>query len=232
VPLKRNQASGSTALLAMTAAFVLAVGCDSADSEAPPGFPLPEGAGGSPGATKPPSRTKPPEPLVTADSPCPGWVPPAPNTTCDVAIGLVRGWDGTCEYGHDLDSRCNDTAVCSGFWTLRPRDSKCLDPCPESFGGIVAGAECDNTAKGCSYVEGTCACVEQRGDGADAGVRKRWRCVPPPANGCPAQRPALRSDCVRPMTCDYGSCSLQRDLSFQCLQNVWIQADSPFCQEP
>jgi hypothetical protein len=229
VPLKQSH-TWSTTGLALAAAFGVAVGCDSAGGDVARSFPQPD----FPESTAPPTKKgKPPEPLVGADSPCPGWIPPTPNSTCDANGAMVRGWDGTCEYGHDLEARCNDTLLCAGVWTLRPGDPKCFGRCPESFGEIVAGAPCQD-ARGCSYVEGTCACVAEPGDGGttDAGVRRRWQCVSPPANGCPAQRPALGSDCVRPMTCDYGTCSLHLDLSFQCLQGLWIQADSLLCTGP
>ncbi|MBX3207247.1 MAG: hypothetical protein KF764_19525 [Labilithrix sp.] len=163
------------------------------------------------------------------NSPCPGFDPPLDGTDCSSSWNTATAWDGQCEYGHDLERRCNDVFTCSQFWQRSAR-SDCWGRCPDTIAEITPGAPCDAIAVGCSYLEGTCACVMDLDDAEDAGPggAAHWRCVPPPGNGCPAQRPSLGSDCVRPMTCDYGACALGRDLVYACPgQGSWIQGDFP-----
>lgn len=163
-------------------------------------------------------------------SPCPGFEPPREGFSCFEAWNhAMTNWDGRCEYGHDLDRSCNDVFECAQFWQRQAR-SECFGRCPEAIAEIVPGAPCDDVAVGCSYVEGTCACVPDpdEGDGGGAAPAAHWRCVPPPGNNCPAQRPSIGSDCVRPMTCDYGSCALRRELVYSCPgPGEWIQGDFP-----
>ncbi len=169
------------------------------------------------------------------DAPCPGYDPPQAGMACDEAS---PGWDLTCEYGHDLDPSCNDVFECErGAWSSRRR-SECFGRCPASIDAIVPGTPCVDTTVGCSYLEGTCACVPDDTDGgttSDGGSSQgpppgTWRCAPPPGGGCPPQRPPLGSDCVRSMTCDYGSCELSRELAFTCHSSSrrWIR-DVPNC---
>lgn len=191
-----------------------------------------------------PDKTPPPDPIGGGfnNSPCPDYNPPNNGAGCNV--GFARNWDGTCEYGHDLDSACNDVFTCDGSWRRRAR-AGCFNRCPATFEAIVPGSLCSaqvtdgaKTAVGCSYFEGTCACVPDgttisvdagSGDGGtDAGTipAGRWTCALAPKNGCPAQRPQLGGDCVRTMMCDYGSCTLRRDITFGCENMVWIQASA------
>jgi hypothetical protein len=169
---------------------------------------------------------------------CPGYTPPEVGSSCNVFPAIDSS--GTCEYGHDLEPACNDLFKCLGQWTREPRSS-CFGRCPDSFQEIVAGAPCGDTAVGCSYLEGTCACVADDGSTpSDAGTgdggatsqttpKGHWRCAPPPARTCPAQRPAVGSDCVHPMTCDYGSCILGRPAAFSCEGSVWVRTVGPRC---
>lgn len=217
---------GAAALLS-GGAFVIA--CSS--SEGPSSFAAP--AAMPPGAA-PSASSRPPPPGF--DAPCPGYDAPVVGEGCSQASSF--NWDGTCEYGHDLDRACNDVYECSNTaWKKLLRPS-CVDRCPATFAEIVPGAACGDIAMGCSYLEGTCACVPD-GDGgtggtdADAGPTPGiWRCAPPPGDGCPAQRPPIGSNCVRAMTCDYGACALGRDVVYSCIPTTrsWVQADSPACE--
>lgn len=200
--------------------------------------PPPFGTIGAPTfETPPPSRSPDPTgPFASNESPCPGYQPPGVGTDCSVIWStIVTPWDGRCEYGHDLDRACNELYDCSSTWSRQPKRS-CTNRCPATRDAIVVGAACSDTSMGCSYVEGTCACAPD--PNADAGLQDAgdggstqtptgiWKCAPPPGNGCPAQRPPLGSDCVRAMTCDYGSCGLRRDLTYACDGATWFQTSS------
>ncbi len=175
--------------------------------------------------------SRPPLPSAPeTSSPCPGSDPPRVGDGCLQRIEA-------CEYGHDLDRRCNDLFSCAdGRWE-RGTQSSCFGRCPDTIAAVVPGSACNDSTVGCSYVEGTCACVPDPdggtldpGTGEDAGpssVPGRWRCTPPPGNGCPAQRPGIGVDCVHPMDCDYGSCALGRELVYSCVEGVWVQGDYP-----
>jgi hypothetical protein len=211
----------------LLAGLSLAVACEGAPNLAPMTFAAPD----SP--PKPPA-TSGALPMPGFDSPC-GYEAPAVGTDCAVTRNSQVPWEGTCEYGHDLDSNCNTTFECTGIWQMLPQSSCSRSyRCPDTIGEIAPGSPCSDVSFGCSYLEGTCACVADPGsikaDGGDtmeAGAGGRWRCTPPPEGDCPAQRPSIGSDCVRPMTCDYGSCALQRDLVYSCLAGWWVQGDSP-----
>lgn len=214
-------------------AGALAVACSSADGPST-SFIAP-----SPMARPPATAIPPPTgPGMPFEAPCPGYDPPMIGSSCNEAQAFE--WKGSCEYGHDLDRACNDIYECTnGQWRRSYRPS-CSGRCPETFAEIVPGAACSDITMGCSYLEGTCACVPDAdagtGDGdADADVGPLsgvWRCMPPPGNGCPAQRPAVGSDCVRAMTCDYGACALGRDVVYSCIPTTrsWVQADFPACE--
>jgi hypothetical protein len=113
-------------------------------------------------------------------------------------------------------------------WTRLERP-ECFGRCPATLTEIIPGAACESAAVGCSYLEGTCGCIADTDAGAavDGGdptpAPGHWRCVKPPGGSCPPQRPALQSDCVRPMVCDYGTATLERPLTFECWQRTWIQ---------
>jgi hypothetical protein len=185
-------------------------------------------AGGSVMDAAPSSGPKPGDPGMASESPCPGFDPPRVGEAC--AMGsLAMDWERTCEYGHDLDPNCNDTFECTnGVWA-RERRSTCFGRCPTTIDAIIPGDPCENTEIGCSYLEGTCACVPESGDsGSPNAGTGRWQCASPPGKGCPAQRPSVGSDCVIPMDCDYGACALGREVVYSCLSTgLWVQADFP-----
>jgi hypothetical protein len=214
-------------LLAPLAGIALVVACSATESWGPfvdVSGPAPPGVAG----VAPPGT-------VAFESPCPGFDAPIPGSACSRMQTSSAPWDGTCEYGHDLDRKCNDVFQCSGGWRQLARND-CFGRCPDTIDTIVLGSACSDVTVGCSYLEGTCACVPD-GDtdaddgGLDAGggpVAGRWRCAPPPGNGCPAQRPSIGSDCVKPMTCDYGACALGREVVYSCLSTRrWVQDDFP-----
>jgi hypothetical protein len=183
---------------------------------------------------------------LPAASKCAGYDPPEEGDPCD-----GNSHPRSCEYGHDLNRQCNDFYECNGHWTRR-QPSICFGRCPSAIEAIVVGTACDDVSVGCSYLDGTCACVPDDDAGAsdaaptdaavmdaavtdgavmdagasDASSGGHWRCAPTPGNGCPAQRPPRDSDCVRPMTCDYGTAVLLRDVTYACVYNVWIQPEN------
>jgi hypothetical protein len=223
-------------------------------------FGIPNTDGFAP-STGPDIAEAPPQGAAKA-TPCIAYTPPVDGADCSLELNITARamWDATCEYGHDIARKCNDVFDCvggssgsssggssgssgsfgssGGTWSRRKRNA-CAGRCPETFDGIVPGAQCqtkpflDVPEVACSYLEGTCACVADADAGtsssSDGGLTSRpghWRCAPPPRNGCPAQRPPLGSECVRPMDCDYGSCIIERDLSFSCVGRAWVQTDS------
>ncbi len=224
--------------LLVCAVVAPAVACQSATESMADAFAAP-----APDSSMPASRPLQPNP----ESPCPGYEPPVVGEACTKPENEPNGWDGLCEYGHDLDGNCNEVYECaSGLWRRNSRPT-CIARCPTSFGEIVPGARCADVSMGCSYLEGTCACVPDADAGADdAGADADgvptpgvWRCAPPPGKGCPPQKPPLGSDCVREMTCDYGACALARDVVYYCRpagvaspegrSGRWEQATSPDC---
>jgi hypothetical protein len=170
---------------------------------------------------------------------CPGFTAPPNGTSCTSIVQPTMF--NSCEYGHDLAAECNVVVTCDNFvWTQRPAPA-CYGRCPSARADIVPGTACTGVGRGCSYVEGTCGCVADPDAGAedagandagandaganDAGAATRsgtWRCVAPPAGrSCPRQRPAIGSDCVRPVVCDYGSEALGIELTFACEAESW-----------
>jgi len=214
------------ALAALLAGAALVAACSG-------GGEPPFAASGGSAEDHPPSP--PPLPSVPGNSPCPGYDPPRIGDAC------VQRTEA-CEYGHDLDRPCNDLFECAdnGLWERGSR-SACFGRCPDTIAAIVPGSACNDSTVGCSYVEGTCACVPDPDGGTldpaadeDAGTNSvpgHWRCTPPPGNGCPAQRPGIGVDCVHPMDCDYGSCALGRELVYSCVGGAWVQGDYPSCCE-
>lgn len=203
---------------------LVVVACD--DSR-PPTFIDSDGFG-EPDFKRPPSSVPPPT-SFGGGSRCPGFDPPLLGSNCTFSsFDESSDWDGTCEYGHDLDGACNEHFECSNQrWTRSLPMSKCLDRCPSTLTEILPGSACDDAAVGCSYLEGTCGCMADSDAGATDGgslpIPGHWRCVKPPGGSCPPQRPALQSDCVRSMVCDYGTATLQRSLTFECFGGKWIQ---------
>jgi hypothetical protein len=166
-----------------------------------------------------------------APDPC-GSDPTSLATSCPTT-------DQVCEYGNDLDPSCNILYRCprpGKDWLRDIQDGgddatdSCFARCPATRSEIVEGEACNDTTMGCSYTRGTCACLATTSDAGDGGASGTWQCAPrPEEDGCPAQRPPLGSTCVREITCDYGSCTLRRDLTYKCVSGRWLQADSPVC---
>lgn len=217
-------------VVAMAAAITVVVACSSEEFTIAQPAPFPDDF-----SIPPPDATS---ANAFLQSPC-GYDPPDVGSDCSQARSQPVSWNGQCFYGHDSDDQCNEIFECNGTWR-RLTPASCFKRCPAAFDDITPGAVCDNKASFCSYLEGTCACVadstmaDAGADGdADAGKPARhWKCAPPPKNGCPAQRPPLKSDCVREMVCDYGSCILGISGAFKCsTSRTWIQASVPDCSE-
>ncbi len=49
-----------------------------------------------------------------------------------------------------------------------------------------------------------------------------WRCVGI-RRGCPRRRPRVGEPCVKPMSCDYGACVLDRGVSMACSGGFWTE---------
>jgi hypothetical protein len=124
----------------------------------------------------------------------------------------------------------------------------CVDDCPTSFDAIVAGAgaACPDSNVACSYDEGTCGCVgdgasapggeagtSSFADGGDGEAPKMpgvWKCVAPPTTvPCPSARPRVLDACVKPVSCDYGTCELQRPMGYACTAGYWEKYVSVTC---
>lgn len=61
-----------------------------------------------------------------------------------------------------------------------------------------------------------------------------WKCVAPPTDpACPSARPRALDHCVKAVTCDYGTCALGQDLSYDCTggpSGNWQKSfDQPEC---
>jgi hypothetical protein len=55
-----------------------------------------------------------------------------------------------------------------------------------------------------------------------------WKCVAPPTDvACPSARPRAVDACVKAVTCDYGTCELGQDLSYDCTQGIWQPSFNP-----
>ncbi len=65
------------------------------------------------------------------------------------------------------------------------------------------------------------------GDGGDGGDYV-WTCVDP-GPGCPRVRPRIGSPCVRPITCDYGTCTFDDGVAIRCSGGYWLK-ESSFCR--
>jgi hypothetical protein len=201
-------------------AFVAFVACSSETL-------MVEGRGGAAGGTVSPPKNG----LGPMPPPCPTTMPQV-NDFC-VDPGMV------CEYGISPRAECNQILRCNSnqAW-VADRRAACAENCPSARADISVGRECGDTTAICSYVEATCGCVEKQSDAGagtdsevDAGVtasKGTWVCVTPPA-GCPSMRPTLGTQCVKPMTCDYGTCELHVSLNVACKDNAWVLASRPSC---
>ena len=133
-----------------------------------------------------------------------------------------------CEYGTDVNLRCNTLATCDASWIVTQPQSGCPTPppgpsCPASYASVPKGSTCA-AATTCSYPEGNCACEIYCGPQGpvgrvcDAGTPLTWQCTGASA-GCPAIRPHAGTACTQDQqVCQYGDCS---DPSMRCQNGAW-----------
>jgi hypothetical protein len=173
--------------------------------------------------------------------------PPTPGTSC-------AGFASICTYGPDVREECVELYECNiGRWA--EATGSCQVQCPKTFAEIAPGTPCGDHLMACSYDEGTCGCFNDdpqlpppseagavdasSTDGGDAGkdggftrplAPGVWKCVAPPADvTCPSARPRVLDACVKPVTCDYGTCELGQDLSYDCSGGIWQPSVQPSC---
>jgi hypothetical protein len=228
----------SWALLVSTFGAVIAVAaCSSSSFEtvnASGGF---AGSGGVGGASTEPSSPPTAGRAPSSSQRC----PPEPPTA--TYCGSIPA--GGCGYGPDVRNECNDHYDCDGTKWVHTQPA-CMNDCPKSYYDIAQGAACPDSNVGCSYDEGTCGCVasgptptppdggasDAATDGGDGGTKPpptpgTWVCVAPPTTaGCPSARPRELDDCVKPVTCDYGSCPLGKNLHYECTQLTWLRSQT------
>lgn len=195
------------------------------------------GSGGVGGVSS--TGSSPPNGGPVEQSPCPAEAPDGGS-----ALYCSEEPAGGCAYGPDIRRKCNDTYDCvDSRWELTTPE--CASDCPKSFGEVPQGAACPDSKVACSYEEGTCGCVgdgvtptplpdagpsDAGADGGEGGVYKppptpgTWKCVAPPTTaGCPNVRPRETDPCVKPVTCDYGSCALGQPIIYSCTQGRWFK---------
>jgi hypothetical protein len=155
-----------------------------------------------------------------------------PGESCPVSLPSPRGACApaglVCEYGNDLNPRCNPRAVCvKGVWQVaRPAESTCptavppSDPgCPPAFPPQENGA--------CGPVAITCFYPNERACTCEAG-QLACDAVPP---WCPTPRPRLGTPCAVPSQaidpCFY-ACHSPFGSALLCLAGTWHEAaDDP-----
>jgi hypothetical protein len=133
-----------------------------------------------------------------------------------------------------------------------PRRADCATECPSAFTkDLPNGCSIPNAnTLICEYPEGTCGCApltppvcppdegdpdpEDAGDAGDAGIPRDldggatdagpwvWRCLEPEA-GCPRTRPKGGTNCVRPITCDYGEGIFEDGVRMRCTDHRWTK---------
>lgn len=174
-----------------------------------------------------------------------------PKSACDDITEGARCFASqatACEAKEHANLACNSVMRCSASaWRRTPPErDECAAECPSAYVAERPDA-CAFPNAGtlvCEYPEGTCGCAPVRpvkpdaGDGADGGddstdagetdageadagpVVYEWRCVTPEA-GCPRTRPAVGTECVRPMSCDYGDCVFEDGVRMRCYSGDW-----------
>ena len=196
------------------------------------------GSGGIPTAV--PTQT--PEPVL-------------PCTYATEGYACNYGGPNLCENGKSGNANCNDLLKCNGYeWELesivktKREAGVCSNTCPAE---PTPGAACDTpSSRGliCDYQLTTCGCGVLAGDAgkkdagkpeggtdsgfvdggkADAGPYV-WTCVEP-GPGCPRVRPRIGTPCVKPITCDYGSCTFDDGLSVRCSGGYWLKDTASYC---
>lgn len=167
------------------------------------------------------------------------------------------GFASICTYGPDLRDECVEKYECSrGVWedgtgscqVQCPKDFFDIvpgTPCDDSEMGCsydegTCGCFRDgpkptfDAGGGADAATGT----SDGGDGGDGGkdgggyVRPLypgvWKCVAPPTDpACPSTRPRVLDECVKEVTCDYGSCELGLNLSYRCAGAIWQEPTLP-----
>ena len=59
----------------------------------------------------------------------------------------------------------------------------------------------------------------------DAGKLYEWRCIHADQDaGCPRKRPRIGAECVRPLSCDYGTCVFEDGVVMDCYSGYWAKA--------
>lgn len=126
-----------------------------------------------------------------------------------------------------------DGVICGCELPAEPADDAGSDAGTETDGGD-GGDGGDNDAGS----DGGVGELDEEA-GADAGVDARfepgtpstetgagWRCVEV-RRGCPRRRPRIGEPCVKPMSCDYGACTLDRGVAIACSGGFWVEDAIP-----
>lgn len=161
--------------------------------------------------------------------PCPPDVPVA-ETACTTDFRL------TCEYGAQLDARCDVLAHCQGgAWSLTGPSPSAICPspansaaCPGALDLVPRGGPCQATDDECTYPDGRCVCVPLPSAPSSAA----WVCDDP-APGCPQPRPRLGSACDEGQyaECGYGElgqCEMPGGVMLECDSGYWT-IGNPIC---
>lgn len=149
-------------------------------------------------------------------------------------VSCPSGSGGACEYGSNVDGRCNTKVECNdaGTWSTLHEPPTC-DPCPTED-RVVEGTPCGDEATSdagaealdggsaivnetlCAYPTRTCACTL-------SGGRQQWVCSATPTD-CPATRPLEGQACTVEQTCSYGGCISPLGLTMTCTGRYWAIA--------
>jgi hypothetical protein len=167
--------------------------------------------------------------VTDAGAACPTALPTA-GGACTLSVSIA------CEYGTDVDSACNHTAVCAqGFWSVAVPVATVTCPtpaatgaCPATYDAIAAGADCPDSTLICGYAQGWCACLKSTVHPSSGGppLPPEWACDRP-ATGCPLPRPLLGSACTtEQQTCSYGACTLAQGVVEECTGGSWEPVES------
>jgi len=145
-----------------------------------------------------------------------------------------------CRYGDDPRPDCRPYALCGptgGPWNCDATPllrwlyyNAFCDPIPNGVcptSPNMSGA-CDPSGFICSFSDGAqCACV-------DSLMGPEWKCVPPPAPGCPKTFPNEYEMCATPLeglVCTYGMCEANTFAELECTQdNVWRATSASPCE--
>jgi hypothetical protein len=166
-----------------------------------------------------------------------------PTPPCEAAVvGAACPNDPVvCETGDHANPACNARIRCSGItWKNDTSAASCAEGCPTApaFDLPDACAAPNASSLRCEYADDrtTCGCAPARdsdaGDAGDGGGSTYvWKCVQASA-GCPATRPHVGAPCVRPMTCDYGTCFFDEAPVMRCTGGFWELDPPASCEAP